>query len=85
MSTENNCGSGCGAYVPWLDLSEEEKEKIRREKEELERKAERRIAQGRLALYLSGSVVKDEVYRVCGVSTDVELMSLIVDEIDDGE
>lgn len=80
MSAENNCG--CKNFIPWLDLSEEEKEKKRRAAAEMERKAERRIVQGRLALYLSNSGIKDEVFRVCGVSTDVELMSLVVDEID---
>ena len=72
----------CKNFIPWLDLSEEEKEKKRRAAAELERRAERRVMQGRLAMYLSNSSLKDEVFRVCGVSTDVELMSLIVDEIE---
>lgn len=76
----NNCGSS--TYIPWLDRSPAEIEKERQRAAEMERKAERRIVQGRLAMYLSGSALKDEVFRVCGVSSDVELMSLIVDEID---
>ena len=73
----NECEYPC----KWLDKSPEEIEKERQHEAEMERKAERRIVQGRLALYLSNSTLKDEVFRVCGVSTDVELMSLIVDEI----
>lgn len=69
-------------YCKWLDKSPEEIEKERQRAAEMERKAERRVTQGRLALYLSGSPLKDEVYRVCGISSDVELMSLIVDEIE---
>ena len=69
-------------YCKWLDKSPEEIEKERQRAAEMERKAERRIVQGRLAMYLSNSVIKDEVFRVCGISSDVELMSLIVDEID---
>lgn len=69
-------------YCKWLDKSPEEIEKERQREAELERRAERRVTQGRLAMYLSNSALKDEVFRVCGVSTDVELMSLIVDEID---
>lgn len=76
----NECGCE-STYIPWLDKSESEKKKERERAAEMERKAERRIVQGRLALYLSNSSLKDEVFRVCGVSTDVELMSLIVDEI----
>lgn len=75
----NECGS---TYIPWLDASPQEKEKKRQAERELERRAERRIVQGRLAMYLSNSALKDEVFRVCGVSSDVELMSLIVDEIE---
>lgn len=71
----------CEYPCKWLDKSPEEIEKERQREAEMERKAERRIVQGRLALYLSNSALKDEVFRVCGVSTDVELMSLIVDEI----
>ena len=71
----------CKNFIPWLDKSDAEKAKERAVAAEMERKAERRIVQGRLALYLSNSSLKDEVFRVCGVSTDVELMSLIVDEI----
>ncbi len=69
-------------YVPWLDLSNEEKEKKRRAAAELERRAERRVMQGRLAMYLSNSVVRDDIFKLCGISSDVELMSLIVDEIE---
>lgn len=69
-------------YCKWLDKSPEEIEKERQRTAEMERKAERRIVQGRLAMYLSDCGIKDEVFRVCGISTDVELMSLIVDEID---
>lgn len=72
----------CGYPCKWLDKSPEEIETERRAAAELERKAERRIVQGRLAMYLCNSTLKDEVFRVCGVSSDVELMSLIVDEID---
>lgn len=69
----------------WLDRSPAEIEKERREKEELERKAERRITQGRLARYLWSSALRAEIEKVCGVSSEMELMALIVDEIDDGE
>lgn len=72
----------CEYPCKWLDKSDAEIEKERRAAAELERKAERRIVQGRLAMYLSNSTLKDEVFRVCGVSSDVELMSLIVDEIE---
>lgn len=75
----NECG--CSTYIPWLDKSDAEKAKERAVAAELERRAERRVTQGRLAMYLSNSTLRDEVFRVCGVSTDVELMSLIVDEI----
>ena len=76
----NECG--CENFIPWLDLSKEEKEKKRKAERELERKAERRVMQGRLAMYLSNSVVRDDIFKLCGISSDVELMSLIVDEID---
>lgn len=77
----NDCGCE-NTYIPWLDLSKEEKEKKRKAERELERKAERRVTQGRLAMYLSNSVVRDDIFKLCGISSDVELMSLIVDEID---
>lgn len=77
----DNCECG-STYVPWLDASPQEKEKKRQAERELERKAERRVMQGRLAMYLSNSVVRDDIFKLCGISTDVELMSLIVDEID---
>lgn len=69
-------------YCKWLDKSPEEIEKERQRAAELERRANRRIVQGRLALYLSDSVVRDDIFKLCGVSSDVELMSLIVDEIE---
>lgn len=72
-------------YIPWLDLSKEEKEKKRKAERELERRAERRVMQGRLAMYLSNSVVRDDIFKLCGISSDVELMSLIVDEIESSE
>lgn len=71
---------GCG-YIPWLDKSESEKEQERLYAAELERKAERRVTQGRLAMYLCQSDLRDDILKLCGVSSDVELMSLIVDEI----
>lgn len=76
----NSC---CEQFVPWLDKSDKEREKERREKEELERKAERRITQGRLARYLWNCPVKEDILRLCGVDTEMELMALIVDEIGD--
>ena len=79
----NSC---CGeVFIPWLDKSEKEREKERREKEELERKAERRITQGRLARFLWNCPVKEDIVRLSGVSSEMELMALIVDEIGDGE
>ena len=72
----------CKNFIPWLDKSDSEKAKERAVAAELERKAERRVMQGRLAMYLSNSVVRDDVFKLCGISSDVELMSLIVDEID---
>lgn len=69
-------------YCKWLDKSPEEIEKERAAERELERRAERRVMQGRLAMYLSNSVVRDDIFKLCGISSDVELMSLIVDEID---
>lgn len=78
----NKCECG---FVPWLDLSDSEKEKKQRAAAELERLAERRVTQGRLAMYLSNSVVRDDIFKLCGISSDVELMSLIVDEIECSE
>ena len=75
----NDCGC---EFIPWLDASPAEKEKKRQAERELERKAERRVMQGRLAMYLSNSVVRDDIFKLCGISSDVELMSLIVDEIE---
>ena len=72
----------CKNFIPWLDKSDSEKAKERAVAAELERKAERRVTQGRLAMYLSNSVVRDDIFKLCGISSDVELMSLIVDEID---
>lgn len=72
----------CKNFIPWLDKSDAEKAKERAAERELERRAERRVMQGRLAMYLSNSVVRDDIFKLCGISTDVELMSLIVDEID---
>lgn len=85
MSAENNCGCECSTYVPWLDASPSEIEKKQRAAAELERRAERRVTQGRLAMYLSDSVVRDDIFKLCGISSDVELMSLIVDEIECSE
>ena len=76
----NECG--CENFIPWLDKSDSEKAKERAVAAELERRAERRVTQGRLAMYLSNSVVRDDIFKLCGISSDVELMSLIVDEID---
>lgn len=77
----SNCGCE-STYIPWLDKSPSEIEKDRQRAAELERRAERRVMQGRLAMYLSNSVVRDDIFKLCGISSDVELMSLIVDEID---
>lgn len=77
----NKCESG-STYVPWLDKSSSELEKEQAFERELERKAERRVIQGRLAMYLCASDLRDDIFKLCGISSDVELMSLIVDEID---
>ena len=75
----NDCGCD---FVPWLDKSEGEKKKEQAYAAELERKAERRVMQGRLAMYLCKSDLRDDIMQMCGISTDMELMSLIVDEIE---
>ena len=40
----------CKNFIPWLDKSDAEKAKERAVAAEMERKAERRIVQGRLAM-----------------------------------
>lgn len=71
----------CSTYIPWLDASPAEIEKKQRVARELERRADRRVMQGRLAMYLCKSDIRDDIMQLCGISSDMELMSLIVDEI----
>lgn len=78
----NSC---CEYPCKWLDKSDDEKAKERVVAAELERKAERRITQGRLARYLWNCPVRAEILRLCGVDTEMELMALIVDEIGDSD